>query len=416
MEANTIRNRTLFICAVILTGALAGAFVWAFFFVMNLGLNLIWKTLPDALGFAYFPLVVCTLGGLIIGLFEKRFGAYPEELNSVMKKVKENGRYEYNDIGVSSVAALLPLLFGGSIGPEAGLTGAIAGLCTWVGDRMKRFGSDFKNLTQIGTSAALTAIFTAPLLGFAAPLYGSLEGDDSEDENLVLPKTSKIIVYFCAIAGALGAFMGLGALFGNGGGLPHFSQITIGQTELIWLVPIILIGAAGGWLYHLFDRFSFGLGTIMGDRPIIKAVIAGMVLAACGMVLPFTMFSGESQTHTLSGLWIQMPAIILLITGFAKLFITPFCINMGWRGGHFFPVIFAGISIGYGCAALTGADPVFCMCASTSAICGGVMRQPLMAALLLFLCFPVKGIVIMLIGALVGSVIPLPKFLRSEAE
>lgn len=416
MEAHTMRNRTLFIGAVIITGAVAGAFIWAFFFVMNLGLNLIWKKLPEAIDFAFFPLVVCALGGLIIGLFEKKFGPHPEGLNSVMKKVKKNGRYEYNDIGVSSVAALLPLLFGGSVGPEAGLTGVIAGLCTWVGDRMKRFGADFKNLTQIGTSAALTAIFTAPLLGFAAPLYGSLDDNDGEDENFVLPKTSKIIVYFCAIAGSLGAFMGLGAIFGHGGGLPHYSEITIGTTELIWLIPIVLLGAAGGWLFHLFDRFSFGLSTMLGERPVIKAVIAGVVLAACGMVLPFTMFAGESQIHTLSGIWAGMPAMVLLLTGFAKLFITPFCINMGWRGGHFFPVIFAGISIGYSCAILTGADPVFCMCASTAAICGGVMRQPLMAVLLLFLCFPVKGVVIMFIGALIGSVIPLPQFLKDDEE
>lgn len=34
-------------------------------------------------------------------------------------------------------------------------------------------------------------------------------------------------------------------------------------------------------------------------------------------------------------------------------------INMGWRGGHFFPVIFSGVSLGYGLALLTGADPVF---------------------------------------------------------
>lgn len=414
VDTHKLRNRSLFLVAVIFTGALAGAFIWLFFFLMNIGLNFVWKTLPDKLHFAFFPLVVCTIGGLVIGLYQKRFGPYPEELNSVMRKVKENGRYEYRDIGVSSVAALLPLLFGGSIGPEAGLTGAIAGLCTWVGDRMKRFGSDFKNLTAIGTSAALSAIFTAPLYGFAAPLYGSADGADDGDP-LVLPKTSKVVVYLCAIAGALGAFMGLGALFGGGMGLPRFTDVTIGATELIWLVPITLVGAAGGWLYHLFDRFSEGFSILLGNRPVIKAVIGGVVLASCGMVLPFTMFAGESQTHVLEATWTTMPALVLLLTGFAKLFTTPFCIHTGWRGGHFFPVIFAGISIGYGCALLTGADPVFCLCACTAAVVGGVMRQPLMAVLLLFLCFPVKGVVIMLVGAIVGSAIPLPTFLKPES-
>lgn len=411
MDSRKLWNRTLFLVSVVLTGAIAGAFVWLFFLLMNIGLNFIWKTLPDMLDFAFFPLVVCTFGGLVIGLYQKHFGPYPEELDSVMKKVKEDGRYEYDNIGVISIAALLPLLFGGSIGPEAGLTGAIAGLCTWVGDRMKRFGSDFRSLTSIGTSAALTAIFTAPLFGFAAPIFGST-GSVGDEEELVLPKTSRIIIYLCAIAGALGAFTGLGALFGGGMGLPRFTDITIGTTELAWLVPLVLVGAAAGWLFHLFDRFSEGFSTLLGDRPVIKGVVGGAVLAACGMVLPYTMFAGESQVHMLEATWTHTPALVLLLTGFAKLFTTPFCIHTGWRGGHFFPVIFSGIAIGYAMSALTGADPVFCLCACTAAVCGGVMRQPLMAVLLLFLCFPVKGVVIMLIGAIVGSAVPLPAFLK----
>ena len=68
---------------------------------------------------------------MIIGLFAKRFGPYPEDLNEVMAKVKQDGRYEYDKLGTMSIAALLPLFFGGSVGPEAGLTGAIAGICTW---------------------------------------------------------------------------------------------------------------------------------------------------------------------------------------------------------------------------------------------------------------------------------------------
>lgn len=408
MEGAKFANRTLFVAAVILTGAIAGAFVWAFFFLMNKGLNFIWVTLPAQLDFVFFPLVVCTLGGLIIGLYEKRFGAYPEELNSVMAKVKRDGRYDYHDVGISSVAALLPLIFGGSIGPEAGLTGAIAGLCTWVGDRMKRFGADFKQLTSVGTMAALSAIFTAPLFGFAAPLVGSCEQGDEED-GITLPKTQKIVVYLCAIAGALGAFMLLGELFGRGGGLPHFSGINVGTRELVWLIPLALIGSAAGWLYHIFDGLSARYAAKLGNYPVVKAVIAGVVLACLGMVLPYTMFAGESQSEMLAESWTTMGAFVLIATGFCKVFATPFCIRSGWRGGHFFPVIFAGISIGYGMATLTGADPVFCLCACTAGVCGAVMRQPLMAALLLFMCFPIRGVVVMLIAAAIGSAIPLPK-------
>lgn len=418
MQMSMLKNRTLFVIAVILTGAVAGAFVWLFFFLMNKGLAFIWKTAPALIGGALpgggevalvaYPLAVCLIGGLVIGLYERRFGPYPEELDVVMKQVKEEGRYRYDDIGVSSVAALLPLLFGGSIGPEAGLTGAIAGLCTWMGDRMRRFGADFKTLTSIGTSAALSAIFTAPLFGFAAPLYGSCDEDKSVT-SIDIPKTSKIIIYLCAIAGALGAYLGLGELFGGTFGLPRFTDIHVGATELAWLVPITLMGAAGGWLYHAFNAGAGAAARALGDRPVLKAMIAGGVLACFGILLPFTMFAGETQAEELAGVWTGMGAFVLLATGFAKVLVTPLCIRMGWRGGHFFPVIFAGISIGYGMAALTGADPVFCLCASTAALVGGVMRQPVMAALLLFLCFPVKGIVVMLVAAAIGAAIPLPR-------
>ncbi|MEG2024235.1 MAG: chloride channel protein [Gordonibacter sp.] len=412
METAKLGNRLLFVASVVLTGAVAGAFVWLLLFVMNAGITFLWNVLPAHFG-PLFPLLACIVGGLVIGLYAKKFGPYPEDLNEVMAKVKKEGRYDYDKLGVMSVAALLPLFFGGSIGPEAGLTGAIAGICTWVGDRMKRFGADFKQLTSVGTMAALSAIFTAPLFGFAAPLVdeGGKDGD-----TITLPKSSKIVVYLCAIAGALGAFMLLGKLFGGGMSLPHFSAITVGTLELAWLLPLALVGAAGGWLYCVFDGLLAKASGKIGDRPVVKAVIAGAVLALCGIVLPFTMFAGEVQTEELGEVWTTMSALVLIATGLVKVFLTPLCIRFGWRGGHFFPVIFAGISIGYGMAMLTGADPVFCLCACTAALVGGVMRQPLMTVLLLFLCFPLKGVVVMLIAAAIGSAIPLPKAFRKTGH
>lgn len=418
MEPTKLANRTLFVLAVVVTGAVAGAFVWALLFVMNLGIKFVWNDVGGRFG-AFFPLAACLAGGLVIGLFAKKFGPYPEDLNEVMGKVKRDGRYEYDKLGRMSVAALLPLFFGGSIGPEAGLTGAIAGICTWVGDRMKRFGADFQQLTSVGTMAALSAIFTAPLFGFAAPFYGDGkddEGREGGEQTIALPKSSKIVVYFCAIAGALAAFMGLSALFGGGMSLPRYTDIHVGPTEMAWLVPLALAGAAAGWLFCVLDGLFERLAAKMGDHPVAKALVAGLVLAAFGILLPFTMFAGETQAEELNEVWTAMGALALLGTGFAKVLVTSLCIRFGWRGGHFFPVIFAGISIGYGMATLTGADPVFSLCACTAALVGGVMRQPLMAVLLLFLCFPVKGVVVMLACAALGAAIPLPKGLRKDAS
>lgn len=335
------------------------------------------------------------------------------DLNVVMAKVKKTGRYDYSHIGRLSLAALLPLLFGGSVGPEAGLTGVIAGLCTWAGDRMRRFGSDFRTLTIAGTQAALTAVFTAPFYGFVAPLSGTADGSGGE-ENITLPKAQKAVVYLCAIAGALGAFLVLGQLFGESSGLPRFDAVEVGSCELLLLLPLAIAGMACGWAFHAANKGTACLSKAMGNRPVAKAVLAGIILAVCGMALPYTMFAGESQAHYLMAGYSAIPAAALIATGFVKCALTPTCLNLGWRGGHFFPVIFSGVSLGYGFALLTGAAPAFCVATCTSALMGAVMRQPIMAALLLMLCFPLRGIAVMLVAAVVGAAIPLPKVIQPE--
>lgn len=108
------------------------------------------------------------------------------------------------------------------------------------------------------------------------------------------------------------------------------------------------------------------------------------------------MFAGETQADVLMETYLTIPAGVLIATGLVKAMLTPALINMGWRGGHFFPVIFSGVSLGYGLAILTGADPVFCVAVCTASTMGAVMRQPVMVVGLLLMCFPLKGIVCMI--------------------
>lgn len=420
------KNRALFLVSVAVTGALAGAAVWLFFFAMEHGIDFFWTEIPHMLGAASpelasgpfgclpYPFFVCLVGGLLIGLYEKMTGTKTDDLNQVMAKVKQDGCYPYDNLGKLSIAALLPLLFGGSIGPEAGLTGVIAGLCSWVGDRMRRFGAEFRELTLLGTQAALTALFTAPVFGFVAPLAGSADGqDDSSNEiTIKLPRAQKTVVYGIAIAGGLGTYLLLGQLMGGGMGMPRFEAAEMGSLELTWLIPLTLAGMVCGWLFFVSEHASEALAHAIGERPIVKAMLAGLALAACGTVLPYTMFAGETQADVLMETYLTIPAGVLIATGLVKAMLTPALINLGWRGGHFFPVIFSGVSLGYGFALLTGADPVFCVAVCTASTMGAVMRQPVMVVGLLLMCFPLKGIVCMIIAAVIAAGIPLPKPLR----
>lgn len=248
-------RRALFIVMTIAFGAFAGAFVWAFFFLMNAGIHLLWDVVPTSLAAAglpavLYPIVFCALGGLCIGLFAKKFGPYPDDMNTVMAQVKSEGRYEYKHLGASFFGALLPLLFGGSIGPEAGLTGVIAGLCTWVGDRLRFMGAEMRELAEAGCAAAISAIFSTPLFGLAVPVFGSADESNGNrpvsEIRLGVSKPVKVVVYVLAAAGAMGMMALLGSIFGRSGGLPHFSDIALGPLELLWALPLIAIGAVGG--------------------------------------------------------------------------------------------------------------------------------------------------------------------------
>ena len=161
-------------------------------------------------------------------------------------------------------------------------------------------------------------------------------------------------------------------------------------------------------MFCVMEKIMGKVSDLFGERRVLKAVTGGLILGVCGMMLPYTMFSGEMQAEVLNDTWMTMSAAVLIITGFIKVILTATCVNLGWRGGHFFPVIFAGISIGFGMSLLMGVDPAFSVCATTAAVVGGVTRKPVATVLLLFLCFPIHSVLVLALAAFIGSMIPLP--------
>ena len=406
-----LRNYAVFLAAVLIVGAVAGAFVWGFLFLMNTCIDLLWHQLPAAIGFSFLPLIICTIGGFAIGLCQKRSPGLPEDMMSVMAQVKRDGGYDAAKVKPAALCAILPLIFGGSIGPEAGLVGIIAGLCSGIGGKLRLLGADFRELAAAGATASISAVFGAPLFAIAAPL----EQDSATQTHDRFPTWVRVCAYVIAATGAFGVMMLLGKLTGAGTGLPHFDSVSFADGKIIMAtIPAALAGAAAAWLFHAGEHGTHALSHKIGDRPVLKATIAGAVLGLCGSFLPLTMFSGEHQMHELMEAWTTFAGGTLLLTGFLKVLLTPLCVNFGWRGGHFFPVIFSGVAIGFGCAIIAGCDPVLAAAAGAGAVVGGVMRKPILATLLLFLCFPINAAPVMLLAAGIACLIPLPKAWQPE--
>lgn len=401
--------------------ALAAGFVigFAVYLLMNLSTwltSLVWEGyLSGAVGVGWFPLVVCTVGGLIIGVWTHISGDRIKPLHVVMKEFKTTGTYAVSPTkGV--VSFLLPLVFGGSIGFEAGLTGLITAGCCWIRDQLKAAGLRVASIADVTIAASLSAIFGAPLAGIVAgaqsdpgPSDDLLEDVDPTHYNL--HRGPKVVLYTAAAFGAFGGIKVFSTLFGASAGLPRLGGIEAQGVQYLWAVVALLVAYALTWVYFgsqwLFGRLSERLGE--GTVPtIVKPIAAGLVIGALACVLPYVLFPGEEQSHMLMENWTSWTALALIGTGVLKAIATPLCIKFGWIGGNFFPCIFAGIACGYGLSMITGADPMLMVTVVVSAFLAGALRSPVITVAVLILVFPVESVVWMGLAAVIGAALPIP--------
>lgn len=379
-------------------GGVIGVFIWAFLKVMGIGQDFLFVDLPKSINLPYLTLITCVAGGLLIGVYEKIFHASPEELETVMAAIKRDGSYSCDRLGIRAVGAILPLIFGASIGPEAGLTGIIAGLCFWAGERFRYVGKHLSELSQIGMGAVLGVIFKSPLFGFMMPIEdGEMAGE--------LARRDKMLAYVASILGGFGAYSLLSHLFGGGMGIVRLEGNGIGSRERIFAVVLIAVGILAGILYTIFLQGAQKLFVFLNKKAgvIFCTVLGGLCIGLFGTYVPYSMFSGEAQMEELAQRYMEYAPVMLLLIGMAKLLITNISIQSGFKGGNFFPVIFAGVSIGYGAGLICSVSPVFAAAAVTAALLGFLMKKPVAVVLLLMLCFPAEGIVWMLLAAEAGS-------------
>ena len=92
-----------------------------------------------------------------------------------------------------------------------------------------------------------------------------------------------------------------------------------------------------------------------------------------------------------------------------KLILTSMCIKLGLKGGHFFPLIFACVCMGFGVGIfIFGYDLphlVFAAGMVTAACLGAQMKKPAAVTMLLMLMFPVRMLLPILLAAALGGIV-----------
>lgn len=350
-----------------LLGGLVGATSAGFLHFIEWGQHLLWKELTSSLPFQ--SLLICTLGGLLVGLCQRYLGDHPKGINEAISEIRKTGRLDYAHLPQGILTAATSLIFGASLGPEAAIMDLMGGLGTWAGDVMNAFRQKF-NLPEVEKSPNRVVNF--------------------------LHKWPTILAY---IAGGLAFIKLLGGMYG--GGLLDLRAFPFQWTDLLWSIPLALVGAAGGWLYlNLHRRIKKWISTLE-HKPVLRGTLGGFSLGLTALFLPMVLFSGQHLLNPMFGQASQFGFWILLLTGLARLFLTSIMLNTGWKGGQFLPIMFAGSALGLSVSVLFPAVPASTAAlGAMGALLAVVLPRPLIALVLMALMFPIQyvGISIVAIG------------------
>ena len=408
MKVKVLNHIKMYLFTICL-GVFVGAVVWLFLRMLVLCKGFVWEMLPDFAPSAMKPYlmpVICSAACLLLGIIRKRYGDYPDELNVVLAKIKGDKHYDYSNMAVMLMCALIPLVFGASIGPEAGLTGIIAALCYWIGDNVKFARENTKLYSEVGAGVTLGSLFGSPLFGFFAVEEDYNIGAD-RGQKIAFPKLSKIVLYGLSAVAAFLVIKGLGMLFHTDPfSFPKFDTQAISGSDFAMAIPYIVAGLFLCFVFETAETLFAKSASFV--PPVAREVLCGGVIGITASVMPVLLFSGEEELALMSSEFTRFTPAVLIGTGILKLLMTAFCIRFGVKGGHFFPLIFACSSVGFGISLMvfgaTLSHAVFAAAVVTASTLGAQLKKPLAVGMLLMLCFPVNIIVHIVAAAFAASI------------
>lgn len=370
-------------------GTAVGIFCWSFMFLINLSSNFLWHELPQIIKVSNFSItiILCTLGGVIIGLSQKYLGPYPKEMEEILHEYRVTKTIDYKPLPQYIVCAFLPLIFGGSIGPEAGLFGMIAMLSTFLSIKIKNSNPELKEeFIETSTSAVLTAIFQVPIFSTF-----SINKNTIYMAQLISRKLLNYFTYSCTALSSFFIIKFLNNLAHKESFIFKLSQSHISSKDFLAFIPIlilsIIIGLSFNYIGHLIECIC--KKTKLGLNSFLTAIIGGFIIALLGAYFPLTLFSGEHALRGLVNNYGEMGVSYLLFIAFLKILATKISINFRWVGGQIFPTIFASFCIAFALSGILKIDPTYLVAVASTGIITVVLRKPIIAVVLICFFLPI---------------------------
>lgn len=318
-----------------LTALLSGVFalIW---YVLYVRLDdLIWDSEYVATIGWVGPVLILGLS-LAVGLAVRYLQAPTSIEGSMLDELTgDPTRIRWRQLPVTVVQSLISLLAGAVVGPEGAL-GRFAGqIAEWYSERLRVPAAMRGRLVFAAAAAAYNGLL-------ANPLFTAVLGADIARRSPAVWSAIPSNLLGGAIGYALFTVLG-------GAGIADFLDLgpipEVAFADLLWAVLFAVVGmflAVVGAVGMQVAQAGFGR---LANRPVERALVAGVIFSVVWIVAPVLLFSGERQIRDIVadpdayGFW------LLLLLAIAKLALLAVSFKSGFMGGPTFPVIFAATSV-----------------------------------------------------------------------
>lgn len=339
--------------------------------------HFLWERLPHQFHFGtvYSILILVILTCLII-LLKNKWGNLPKTSHDLLHELGNAGTVAYQNTWRNLVLALVILVSGAGVGPEAPLLGAVIAYSIWQADKLRYLEANWEHVSGQGIGKRINYLFHPR--SYLLPYPSSQKETGKGLRNLL-------------IANGLFVFWLMMRLTDQPSFVTKLGETTWSLTDLLFFLPLCLYGYAIGKGYSWLKPFTRASLDRLNLSLSIKISLGALSIFLVTMLAPNLLFSGQHSLHTIVEVGMETPILTLIILSFAKLMFLDFCLWTGWTGGDIFPVTFAAFLQGFAVAQLfPQADSLFVVLVVSLSIAIALLEKEWLAGIFISLFFPIQ--------------------------
>ncbi|WP_322783541.1 chloride channel protein [Streptococcus cuniculi] len=343
----------------------------------KLGSHLLWESLPHQFHFGtIYSLVILVLLTCLVVFLKNKWGNLPRTSHDLLHELDKNETVSYHNTWQNLVLALVILVSGAGVGPEAPLLGAVIAYSIWQADKLRYLEANWEQLRGQRIGMWVNYLFHPRF--YLLPYPSSQKQTGKKLRNLLI--VNGFLVFWLMMR-----------LTDQPSFVTKLGETDWSLMDILFFLPLCLYGFAIGkccaWLRGVIraslNRFNLTLA--------IKISIGGAAIFLVTVLAPTLLFSGQHSLHSMVELGLETPVLSLMILSFVKLIFLEICLWSGWTGGDIFPVTFAAFLQGFAVAQVfPQVDNLFVVLVVSLSMAIALLEKEWLAGIFISLFFPVQ--------------------------